>query len=100
MFPRIKGVLPIHPVPPEDQALAGEETALHHHQWQIAVHICSEDLDHIGIGVDFRVVRSAVDEVLARLKSLADELEQQPGETDDEHERRVMDVIMREFRDR
>lgn len=45
----------------------GEELALHHHQWTVAVRARSRALDHIGIVVDFRVVRSALDEVLAQL---------------------------------
>jgi len=45
----------------------GEETALHHHQWDVAVRVRSRDLDHIGIVVDFRVVRSGLDGVLAQL---------------------------------
>ena len=44
---------------------AGEELPLHHHQWQVAVRAASRDLDHIGIVVDFRVVRTVIDEVLA-----------------------------------
>lgn len=42
----------------------------------------------------------AVDELLARLGPLVAELEQQPGETSDEHERRVMEVLLRENRRR
>ena len=45
----------------------GEDLPLHHHQWQVAVRVRSEDLDHIGIVVDFRVLRSVLDEVLAAL---------------------------------
>jgi len=43
---------------------AGEELPLHHHQWRIAVRARSVDLDHIGIVVDFRVLRAAVDATL------------------------------------
>lgn len=46
---------------------SGEEIALHHHQWSVAVRVRSRELDHIGIVVDFRVVRSGLDEVLAQL---------------------------------
>ena len=45
----------------------GEELPLHHHVWQVAVRARSEDLDHIGIVVDFRVLRAALDEVLSTL---------------------------------
>jgi 6-pyruvoyltetrahydropterin/6-carboxytetrahydropterin synthase len=45
----------------------GEELPLHHHQWQVAVRARSADLDHIGLVVDFRVLRSALDEALAEL---------------------------------
>lgn len=45
----------------------GGEAPLHHHQWQVAVRARSVDLDHIGIVVDFRLLRSALDEVLALL---------------------------------
>lgn len=45
----------------------GEELPLHHHQWQVAVRVRSQDLDHIGIVVDFRVIRSVLDEVLSGL---------------------------------
>lgn len=45
----------------------GSELPLHHHQWQVAVRARSEDLDHIGIVVDFRLLRSALDDVLALL---------------------------------
>ena len=46
---------------------AGEELPLHHHEWKVAVRVRSEELDHIGIVVDFRLVRAALDEVLAEL---------------------------------
>jgi 6-pyruvoyltetrahydropterin/6-carboxytetrahydropterin synthase len=45
----------------------GAEAPLHHHQWQVAVRARSRDLDHIGIVVDFRVLRAALDEVLSIL---------------------------------
>ena len=45
----------------------GEDLPLHHHQWQVAVRARSQDLDHIGIVVDFRVIRSVLDEVLSAL---------------------------------
>ena len=41
---------------------------------------------------------SAVDELLTRMGKLVNELERQPGETADEHERRVLQVILRENR--
>lgn len=49
------------------RGLGGEEAPLHHHQWRVAVRVRSRDLDHIGIVVDFRRVRAALDEVLALL---------------------------------
>ena len=45
----------------------GEDVPLHHHQWQVALRARSQDLDHIGIVVDFRVLRSVLDEVLSGL---------------------------------
>ena len=45
----------------------GEELSLHHHQWQVAARACSNDLDHIGLVIDFRVLRAAIDEVLGEL---------------------------------
>lgn len=45
----------------------GEELPLHHHLWQVAVRARSEELDHIGIVVDFRVLRAALDDVLSTL---------------------------------
>ncbi len=45
----------------------GEELPLHHHQWQVAARACSHDLDHIGLVVDFRLLRAAIDDVLSRL---------------------------------
>lgn len=45
----------------------GEDLPLHHHQWRVAVRVRSKDLDHIGIVVDFRVIRSVLDEVLSGL---------------------------------
>lgn len=45
----------------------GEELPLHHHQWQIAARARSQGLDHIGLVIDFRVLRAAIDEVLAEL---------------------------------
>ena len=49
------------------RGLQGENLPLHHHQWQVAVRARSEDLDHIGIVVDFRVIRSVLDEILSEL---------------------------------
>ena len=45
----------------------GEEAPLHHHQWQVAARARSHCLDHIGIVIDFRILRAALDEVLATL---------------------------------
>lgn len=45
----------------------GAELPLHHHQWLVAVRVRSGGLDHIGIVVDFRAVRAALDELLALL---------------------------------
>lgn len=41
-----------------------------------------------------------VDALLARVQALREELAKQPGESDDQHERRVMEVLLREFRGR
>ncbi len=45
----------------------GEEIPLHHHQWLVAARACSEDLDHIGLVIDFRLLRAAIDDVLGEL---------------------------------
>ncbi len=45
----------------------GEESPLHHHQWQVAARARSDGLDHIGLVIDFRVLRAAIDDVLAQL---------------------------------
>jgi len=45
----------------------GETQPLHHHAWRVAVRACSDDLDHIGLVIDFRVLRGAVDEVIGAL---------------------------------
>ena len=45
----------------------GAELPLHHHAWRVAARARSHDLDHIGLVVDFRVLRGAVDEVIATL---------------------------------
>ena len=45
----------------------GAEAPLHHHEWKVAVRASSEDLDHIGIVVDFRILRAAADKVVAQL---------------------------------
>jgi 6-pyruvoyltetrahydropterin/6-carboxytetrahydropterin synthase len=45
----------------------GEETALHHHEWQVSARARSVDLDHIGLVVDFRLLRAAIDEVVGGL---------------------------------
>jgi len=45
----------------------GEQTPLHHHVWQVAARARSRGLDHIGIVIDFRILRAALDEVLETL---------------------------------
>jgi len=45
----------------------GEELSLHHHEWQVAARARSIDLDHIGLVIDFRVLRAAIDEVVGVL---------------------------------
>ena len=45
----------------------GEELSLHHHEWQVAARARSVDLDHIGLVIDFRVLRAAIDEVVGLL---------------------------------
>ena len=45
----------------------GSEVPLHHHQWQVAVRARAEELDHIGLVVDFRILRAAADEVVGEL---------------------------------
>ena len=42
----------------------GEIHSLHHHAWKVAAYARSHDLDHIGLVIDFRVLRTVVDEVL------------------------------------
>ena len=46
---------------------AGEETSLHHHDWQVAVRARADELDHIGLVIDFRVLRAVADEAVAEL---------------------------------
>ena len=45
----------------------GEELSLHHHEWRVAARARSVDLDHIGLVIDFRVLRAAIDEVVGIL---------------------------------
>ncbi len=45
----------------------GAEAPLHHHEWKVAVRARSENLDHIGLVVDFRILRAATDAVVAQL---------------------------------
>ena len=45
----------------------GEIHSLHHHAWKVAAYARSHDLDHIGLVIDFRVLRTVVDEVLGML---------------------------------
>ena len=45
----------------------GEELSLHHHDWQVAARARAVELDHIGLVVDFRLLRAAIDEVLGIL---------------------------------
>jgi 6-pyruvoyltetrahydropterin/6-carboxytetrahydropterin synthase len=45
----------------------GEQAPLHHHVWQVAARARSHGLDHIGIVIDFRILRAALDEVLETL---------------------------------
>ena len=45
----------------------GTEAPLHHHEWKVAVRARSEDLDDIGIVVDFRILRAVADKVVAQL---------------------------------
>ncbi len=45
----------------------GETQPLHHHAWRVAARACSDDLDHIGLVIDFRVLRGAVDKVIRAL---------------------------------
>ena len=45
----------------------GETQPLHHHSWRVAARACSDDLDHIGLVIDFRVLRGAVDKVIGAL---------------------------------
>ena len=46
---------------------AGEEVAPHEHDWTVAVHARSGDLDPIALVVDFRVLRADTDAALDEL---------------------------------
>lgn len=55
----------------------GDETRAHEHRWRVAVRARARKLDAIGLVVDFRRLRAAADEVVARLEGeLLDELPQ------------------------
>jgi len=56
---------------------AGEVQPLHHHAWKVAARARSHDLDHIGLVIDFRVLRGAIDEVIGALDQRV--LEDVPG---------------------
>jgi 6-pyruvoyltetrahydropterin/6-carboxytetrahydropterin synthase len=45
----------------------GAPLPLHHHSWQVAVRARAEELDSIGLVVDFRQLRAAADEAVALL---------------------------------
>ena len=45
----------------------GDCARIHGHNWLVEVFVKCTELDSIGIGIDFRDIRAAVKEVLARL---------------------------------
>ena len=45
----------------------GDCARIHGHNWMVEVFVKCTELDSIGIGIDFRDIRAAVKEVLARL---------------------------------
>ena len=45
----------------------GDCARIHGHNWMVEVFVKCTELDSIGIGIDFRDIRAAVREVLARL---------------------------------
>ena len=46
---------------------AGDCARVHGHNWMVEVFVRCAELDELGIGLDFRDVRTAVEEVLAEL---------------------------------
>ena len=45
----------------------GDCSLLHGHNWKVYVFIRSEELDEIGIAVDFNILKKELDEILAGL---------------------------------
>ena len=46
---------------------AGNCSRLHGHNWKVRVSVCAQDLDELGMGMDFRALRRHVDEVVHHL---------------------------------
>ena len=44
----------------------GDCARLHGHNWGVEVFVCSDSLDSLGMGVDFRTIKQALREVIAR----------------------------------
>jgi 6-pyruvoyltetrahydropterin/6-carboxytetrahydropterin synthase len=45
----------------------GKCEALHGHNWRVSVTVCAEDLDDLGMVVDFKVLKTHMQTVLERL---------------------------------
>ena len=44
---------------------AGECQNLHGHNWKIRVQLCSEKVDHVGMAIDFKIVKEHLSELIA-----------------------------------
>lgn len=46
---------------------AGECSRLHGHNWKVEVQVTTTELDKIGMGMDFKVIKAATKDVIGRL---------------------------------
>ena len=46
---------------------AGECSQLHGHNWKVEVEVIATTLDEVGMGIDFKVIRTQAKEALSRL---------------------------------
>ena len=45
----------------------GKCEALHGHNWKVAISVCSEDLDELGMVIDFTELKDRANDLMARL---------------------------------
>ena len=45
----------------------GDCSRMHGHNWKVEVEVIASDLDQVGMGVDFKVIKQATKEVASRL---------------------------------